>query len=220
MRQLTGTVALVFLMCLAANAGVIVVNFETVPVIPAGPSLFDEAGPMQTIIVPNVATFTGGVVLGNASNFPAESFATPPNVYATAGFGDPTLESTLSIDISASFPTTEVSFPLFNGATSAESYVADAYNGANMVASQTLSLSANTGSGFGVVDLLAANITSVTIAPTALNAGCCDGWDFLIDTVAFNESVQQSFAPEPGTFALLGLGLGIAALVGRRRRKA
>ena len=51
MRQLTGTVALVFLMCLAANAGVIVVNFETVPVIPAVTSLFDEAGPMQTIIV-------------------------------------------------------------------------------------------------------------------------------------------------------------------------
>ena len=221
MRQLTGSLALAVLLCLAANAGTLVVNFETVPVLPVGPCCFASAGPMQTIVVPNVATFTGGVVLGGESNLPAESFGTPPNDYATAGFGDATLQSTLTITISPGFTATEVSFPLFNGATSVESYVADAYDGATLVATQTLSnVAANGDSGFGIFDLLAADITSVTIAPTALDASCCNGWDYAIDTVAFNESVTQAFSPEPGTFVLLGLGLGIAALVERRRRRA
>jgi PEP-CTERM motif-containing protein len=223
MRQLTFAVALAFLLCLAASAGTIVINFETVPVEATGPSTFAAAGPMQTIVVPSVATITGGVILGNETNLPAQSFGTPPNVYATAGFGDPTLQSTLTIDLSASFPTTEVSFPVFNGSTQTESYVVDAFNGAAMVATQTLSsVPANGSSGFGIIDLMAANITSVTIAPVALDASCCDGWDFSIDSIALNESVQQALGtPEPGTFALLGLGLGIAAFAGaRRRRKA
>lgn len=188
------------------NASVILVNFETVPVEATGPSVFTAGQAPQTITVPSVATFTGGVILGNETNLPAQSFGTPPNVYATAGF-DSLLSSTLTIAIAPLFPVTEVSFPLFNGSTQTESYVVTVFNGATNVASETLSMASNLSSGFGIFDLKASNITSVTIMPTALDAGCCSGWDYSIDSVALNQSVQQAFAPEPGTFVLLGLGL-------------
>jgi len=194
----------------------VLINFETVPPEPTGPSLFSECT-AATITVPNVASISGGCILGDASNFPAQDFATPPNAYGTAGFGT-ALSSTLTIDISPSFMVDEVSFPLFNGATQTESYVVDAFDGATQVATQNLSgLASNLDSGFGVVDVTAANITSVTINPVALNASCCDGWDYLIDSIALNEPVESAFpTPEPATFVLLGLGL---AAVGAIRRK-
>jgi hypothetical protein len=203
-----------------ALAGTILINFETVPPEPTGPSLFADAGPSETIVVPGVATFTGGVILGNETNLPAQSFGTPPNVYGTAGFGD-NLSSTLTIAFNSAFGNVdEVSFPLFNGSTSTESYVVDAFDGVTMVGSQTLSnVASNGSSGFGIINLTAATITQVTIAPTALNASCCSGWDFSIDSVAVNESVQQAFVPEPGTFLTL-----VPAVIGiwawrRRTRK-
>jgi hypothetical protein len=202
-----------------AFAGIIVINFETTPLEPTGPSTFAAAGPMQTIVVPGVATITGGVILGNETNLPAQSFGTPPNVYGTAGFGD-SLSSTLTIAFNSAFGAVdEVSFPVFNGATSTESYVVDAYNGATLVGSQTLSnVPSNGSSGFGIIDVTAPVITEVTVAPTALNAGCCNGWDFSIDTVAVNEPVQAT-APEPGTFLMLGPAvIGIWGWKRRARR--
>jgi len=56
------------LLAASASAGpVVVVNFETVPSLPTGPSLF--GGPEQDIVVPGVATFRGGTILGFAANF-------------------------------------------------------------------------------------------------------------------------------------------------------
>ena len=191
--------ASVLLLQATSFGSTLLINFETVPPEPTGPSLFGLAGPMQTIVVPNVATITGGVILGNETNLPAQSFATPPNVYATAGFGDG-LSSTLTISLNAAFGTvSEVSFPVLNGSTQTESYVVDAFNGATLVASQTLSnLPSNGSSGFGIVDLTAPLITSVTVAPTALDASCCSGWDYSIDSIALNEPVQAAVGtPEP-----------------------
>jgi len=194
----------------------VLINFETVPAEPAGPSVYSECT-AATITVPDVASISGGCILGDANFFPALGFATPPNVYGTAGFGT-TPSSTLTINISPSFTADEVSFPLFNGSTQTESYNVEAFDGATPVATQILSdLAPNLDSGYGIVDLTAANITSVTINPAALNAGCCGGWDFLVDSIALNESVESAFpTPEPATFALLGLGL---AAVGAIRRK-
>jgi hypothetical protein len=103
----------------------------------------------------------------------------------------------------------EVSFPLFNGATQTESYVVNAFNGATVVGTQTLSdLPSNTSSGFAIADLIAPSITQITIAPSTLNATCCSGWDYFIDSVAVNQSVSAAFsAPEPATFGVLGSAL-------------
>jgi hypothetical protein len=99
-----------------------------------------------------------------------------------------------------------VSFPLFNGDSISESYIITAYNGAAAVASQTLTnLASNASGGYAFADLTSANISSLTIAPVALNDPTVNGWDFSIDSIALNESVQQAFAPEPSRLALLGL---------------
>src|SRR5271170_2082256 len=88
----------------------VLINFETVPAEPAGPSVYSECT-AATITVPDVASISGGCILGDANFFPALGFATPPNVYGTAGFGT-TPSSTLTINISPSFTADEVSFPL------------------------------------------------------------------------------------------------------------
>jgi hypothetical protein len=64
------------------------------------------------------------------------------------------------------------------------------------VANQTLTnVAPNFNSGYGLIDLNSpGGITSVTIAPTGAPAV----WDFLIDTVAFNQSITSVVnAPPP-----------------------
>jgi hypothetical protein len=159
-----------------------------------GPTTYVAAGSPQ-IIQSTPATFTGGVILGFATFFPAIAYATAPNVYGTADFGLG-LSKLLSIDINSGFATNEVSFALFNGETFAQSYRAVAYSGTTEVASQTLSnVAANFNSGWGAVDLKASNITKITISAVGLPSI----FDFLIDTVSFNQSISQAVLPTPAT---------------------
>ena len=177
-----------------ANAAVALVDFENTPSLATGPSIYVAVPGPQTITTAP-ATFTGGVVLGFATFFPAIAFATKPNVYGSADFGNG-LSKAISISINPTFATTEVSFALFNGETFNQSYTVNAFNGATLVANQTLnSIAPNFNSGYGLVDLNSAGgITSVTIAPTGAPAV----WDFLIDTVAFNQNITSIInAPPP-----------------------
>ncbi len=169
------------------HAAVGVVNFETNPALQSGPSIYVAVPGPQTFVTPE-ATFSGGVVLGFATFFPAISFASAPNVYGTADFGNG-LARALMIDVNPAFSTTEVSFALFNGETFNQTYAANAFNGGTLVASQTLvNMAPNFNAGYGIVDLVAAGgITQVTIAPT----GNPPAWDFLIDTVVFNQSITS-----------------------------
>src|SRR5450432_1349703 len=93
------------------HAGTIpaVVNFD-LPDFAKGPSIYVAVPGPQTIVT-TPATFSGGVVLGFATFFPAISFATIPNVYGTADFGN-RLSNSLSIVTDPAFSTTEVSFAL------------------------------------------------------------------------------------------------------------
>jgi len=188
-----GLVIVAGLLVLPAQATTALVDFETSPALPTGPSIYVAVPGPQTITT-TPATFSGGVALGNATFFPAISFATPPNVYGTADFGN-RLPEQLTIAIDPTFATTEVSFALFNGEVFNQSYIVNAMNGANVVASQTLTnLAPNFNSGYGLIDLVnVGGITSVTIAPV----GAPSVWDFLIDTVAFNQSVTSIPLPPP-----------------------
>lgn len=174
-----------------AQATVAVVDFENNPGLGQAPNIYIAVPAAQTIVTPQ-ATFSGGVVLGFATFFPAISAATIPNVYGTADFGNK-LAKSLSIAIDPGFATTEGSFVLFNGEVFNQTYVVNAFNGATLVASQTLaSIAPNFNSGYGVVDIVSAGgITSIDIAPT----GAPSVWDFLIDTVNFNQSINNS--PNP-----------------------
>jgi hypothetical protein len=199
-----------------ASANIIsVINFETVPVLAQGPSTF--GGPAQVVTVPGIATISGGTVLGLATNFPAIIYATSPNVYGTDNAG--IYSETLTISINPSDSVDEVSFPIFNGETSSVSYVATAFNGTTQVAQQTFTnVPANTSSGYALADLVAANITSVTITPV----GAPSAYDFLIDTIALNESVQQAVnpTPEPSTFVLAGMAGVLAIWIQRCRKRS
>jgi hypothetical protein len=114
MKALAGALVLtagLTLVSTATASTVVVVNFETVPPEPTGPSFF--GGPEQDVTDPGVATFSGGTILGFAANFPAIVFATPPNVYGTADFGGAGDLETLTITVDPSFTATEISFPIF-----------------------------------------------------------------------------------------------------------
>jgi hypothetical protein len=196
--KLTGMIAAGLVVAAAtgispARAGTALVDFENTPPLSAGPSIYVAVpGPQNISTAP--ATFTGGVVLGDATFFPAIAFATPPNVYGTADFGNG-LPEQLSIAIDPAFTTTEVSFALFNGEVFNQSYIVNAFNGLSLVASQTLTnIAPNFNSGYGLTDLVnPGGITSVTIAPT----GAPTAWDFLIDTVAFNQNITSVVNPPP-----------------------
>lgn len=170
----------------SAQAATAFVDFESSPNLPQGPSVYVAVPGIQTIDA-GVATFDGGVVLGLATFFPAISFASSPNVYGTADFGNQ-LARTLTIDINPSFLTTQVSFALFNGETFNQSYTARAFNGSTLVGAQTLAnVAPNFNSGYGIIDLTAGNITRVTIDADGAPAA----YDFLIDDVAFNQSLTS-----------------------------
>lgn len=47
-----------------------IVNFETIPLIATGPSLFSQAGAAKTINLGGVYSVSGGVVIGFPTNFP------------------------------------------------------------------------------------------------------------------------------------------------------
>ena len=202
-----------------ALAAPITINFETLPSLPTQPNNFAAAGPMQTYNVPSVFTISGGVVLGNPTflaSFPAHG--SPPNLYGTADFADPSLLSTIALTFPSAEDIISVTGVLFNGQNITEDYVVKAFSGATQVDSNTFTgVAANTStSAFGNISLssLAAQpITSVTITtPDA----AVNGWDFFVDTITIIPFVQQ--APEPST-ALMLLSSALGFWVVRRRRR-
>lgn len=207
------------------------IDFETSPALSAGPSVFSSAGPAQTIDVPGIATLTGGVVLGNATNFPGIVYATGPNTYATAGgslppgSADPTLSATLTIDFDAGFTVNRVNGALFNGATSAQTYNVQAFAGDMLLETQTYdNIPPTLSSGYQLFDLQDAGITQVTITP----ANTTPYWDFAVDTIAINQPIDAIINPPvtpsvvplppalPAGLAVLG-GMGLMGMIRGRR---
>jgi hypothetical protein len=204
--------AFTMLLAHSAQAATAFITFDDLPL---GPDNFPAASPSpQTITYPQ-ATFTGGVILGNATYFPAQSFATIPNIYGTAWFGT-NLPEALTITINPTFPTNEISFPLFNGVRFSQSYTVSAFDSLDApLISQQYIIPANGANGFAIVDLVALGIAKVTITPD----GAPSDWDFVIDSIALNQSLRP--VPLPPALSLFATGLGALGLLGwRRRRKA
>lgn len=142
---------------------------------------------MQTIIVPDLVRFSGGVVLGTPSDFPAAPYSTPPNLYATAHLGDPSLTPYITIDVDPGYFVYEVGGLLFNGLTRSANYLVQGFNGELQVAEQVLeAVPANTRGGFEIISLVDVPITRVVITPDSELE-----WDFLLDSMTFNQPVAD-----------------------------
>jgi hypothetical protein len=160
----------------------------------------------------DVASFNGGVVLGLATFFPAITFASSPNVYGTADFGNG-LSHTLSIAMNGGATTKEVSFALFNGETFNQSYQITAYgtDGTSVIGTQIVqNIVPNWQSGYSIVDLKflsnpndAANSTLLDFTSVKINAINSSNqaidkpglFDFLIDDVAFGSNIASILDP-------------------------
>jgi PEP-CTERM motif-containing protein len=213
--------ATVFLLGLApAGAATITIDFENLPALPTQPNNFAAAGAMQTYTSAGVFSITGGVVLGNPTflaSFPAHGSA--PNAYGTADFADPSLLSTIELDLPAAAETTSVSGVLFNGQSIGESYEVDYFSGTTMICSQTFSgVQANTSTSgfrnFSCSSTLANPLTKVTL--TTPNAGL-NGWDFFVDTLVLTQGPAP--VPEPASLVLVASGAAVLGYCGWRRRK-
>jgi hypothetical protein len=226
-RRLMGVVLAIALAGPAgqAVAGTININFETAPFPSAAqPSDYFSAGAEQTYSVAGVFNISGGVVLGNPTFLP--EFAgngSPPNLYGTADFADPSLLNTITLNLDPSQLITSVTGLLFNGQNlvasgDTESYTVTAYSGATAVDTQNYSLSIDLTSSssfttFSLSSTVAAPITQVTF--TTPDAGI-NGWDFLVDSIV----AQGPTVPEPSAIVMGGTALLFGLAYGWRRRRA
>jgi hypothetical protein len=199
-----------------APVAAITIDFENLPSLPTQPNNFTAAGAMQTYSAPGVFSISGGVVLGNPTflaSFPAHG--TPPNLYGTADFADPSLLSTITLTLPSAEDIVSVTGVLFNGQPVAESYEVDAFSGASPVGLQVFTnMAADSSlSGFGNFSLTSNGANPITrLTITTPNAGI-NGWDFFVDTITITP------APEPST-ALILLSGAVGLLVARRRRQS
>lgn len=195
------------------------IDFEHVPVLPAGPVYFTDAGPAQTIDVPGIATVRGGVVLGLASALSGNPWVTAPNMYLTAsdnliGAGAFGLPDTITITVPPGVNLLQATFPVINGMPGAESYAVAAFAGS---AQLSQALFNNIPSfGYSLANVTGTGITSMTITPLDTSA-----WDFAVDSIVVREmaSSDTTSTPEPATAALVLAGVGTMFLAGRRRSR-
>jgi hypothetical protein len=202
----------------------LIIDFESTPNLPLGPSFFSSAGPAQNIVVGGV-TVKGGVVLGLPSFLPASIFSTTPNLYGTANHpsggavGDSSLQSMVSIEIDPSLGISTVEGLLVNGLIGEDNFTIEAYSGLTLVDSLFLiGISANVSSGYEVFKLDSGGlaIDLVTLRPS-LDGPFSGEWDYFLDTLAIGEPIENVIrVAEPASIALLLAGIG--CLMGMARR--
>jgi hypothetical protein len=201
----------------AGYCDTVTINFETLPTLPTQPNNFTAAGPAQTYSQPGIFTISGGVALGNPTflaAFPANGSI--PNLYGTADFGDPSLSSTITLDLPATaFQATSVSFLLFNGQNFSERYQVSGMAGLLVLDPLPIGpLAAANNSGFTTVTITApVPITRLNITTPLAST---NGWDFLVDNIVLS-GTRVTPVPEPSSFILLIAPIGGLAFVRYRQ---
>ncbi len=181
----------------AAQMRADIIDFETF----SGPSTF--GGAAQTLNVPTSignVVITGGVILTNTTNLPADE----TSVYGTAYFGGTGNVNTITLN----FPSNINNFfvNVYNGETYSDSFtVAD-----NLGHSNTVTLASNTSGGTSLISFPAAGNTVTITTPDP-------SWDFFIDNVGFNQPTPGT-APEPASIGMFGLAGAGLVLLSRLRR--
>jgi hypothetical protein len=208
-----------------AGAGTITINFETPPFpTTAQPNNFAAAGAMQTYTQVGVFSISGGVVLGNPTFLTQfASHGSPPNLYGTTDVADPSLLSTITLNLDAAQGITSVTGVLFNGqdrvaSGNTETYTVTAKSGATQVDTHNYSLSTNLTSAssvttFSLSSTVALPITMVTVTTPDV---ATNGWNFLVDTIV----AQGAPVPEPSTIVMGGTALLLGLASGWRRLRS
>ena len=190
-----------------------VIDFETF----SGPSTFAAAGDATTLSVPTAigtVTISGGVILTNATNLPADE----TSIYGTAGNASNigvTVGTGFTNPLTITFPVAINNFfvDVLNGNTMPVTYrVAD-----NMGNSNTTVLNPNLSGGNELVSFAATGTVVTVGALTGQSTPTGMTWDFFFDNIHFDEPLPA--VPLPATLPLFATGLGALGLLGWRRKK-
>lgn len=203
-----GAVALTLLVAFTLPSFAITQDFESY----TGTDLFATTTPSPNNFTDvNGATFTGGAILTDTANLPADE----TSVYGTADTGTG-LSSSLVISSATGF--NNFFFDLLNGVTTPQSFLITDNAGHS---AEFDNVAANTDSGAVLVGF-ASTGTQITIED--LTANSVGGfWDFFIDNVTWDEPLPPSLsAPEVSSTGWLLAGglISLAAFASRRRATA
>ncbi|MFM9836151.1 MAG: PEP-CTERM sorting domain-containing protein [Methylophilaceae bacterium] len=205
------------------------INFDAATFSGGGVLTDAIAFPAHTNFFPNNL-----LVDGTLDGTPA--IITNHNAYGTSNMGNG-LSNTIAISLLPDFHASAVSFTLFNGETNIQDYTVSAFNGTTLLGfldfknlEPNIAPPANSSKvvidgadSYAIVDLRFTDITNVTISflnDPASSKFHPDSWDFLIDDVTFTGTGGQGIypVPEPETYAMMLVGLGLMGYIGRRRK--
>jgi len=211
MKILSNTFLFALVSMAAASAQATTINFDDQGLI--GPGTFVNATPSpQTLNIAAggvLATFSGGVILTQTTDLPANV----TSIYGTADFGKGTVNP---LTVTFSQAVQNIFFDVLNGQSAATFSVTD-----NLGNVQVFSIPDNLSSGMITIGL----VSTATTFQISQNNGSSP-FDFFIDNIHFNEAAVctgdsctpvATSVPEPGSLALLALGLG--GLAATRKRK-
>jgi hypothetical protein len=194
----------------ATSASADTIDFEGI----TGPTYFGAAGPSSPLTIAlstGSVTFTGGVVLTDTTNLPADETSVYGTLSAGLG-GDPSYTNPITMTFSSDVIVSNLSLTVFNGLDSPDTFTVSDGQGDSTASGAAENF--NYGQAPFDFSTIGNTITITSSSDTT--------WDYFIDNISFTVTPTDPVAtPEPSTITLLGAGLaGIAMLLWRRGSQA